>query len=118
NKIVKTGPHLQSEAETTLPYLKQLGVDVATLANNHILDYGNQGLADTFDALEKANIAYVGAGNNYEKSRQAFSFGKDDVKIAILNFAENEWSTTFDDAPGANPLDIIENVKQIQKAKE
>src|SRR5690554_1798176 len=118
NKIVKTGPHLQSEAETALPFLKQLGVDVATLANNHILDYGNQGLADTFDALNKANIGYVGAGNNFEEASKAYSFEKDGVKVAILNFAENEWSTTFNEEPGANPLDIIENVKQIQKAKE
>ncbi|NQU33318.1 MAG: CapA family protein, partial [Bacteroidetes bacterium] len=45
NKIQKTGPHLQTSAETTLPYLKQLKVDLVTLANNHILDYGNKGLS-------------------------------------------------------------------------
>ncbi len=60
NKILKIGPHLRSSEDTVIPYLKQLHIDMVTLANNHILDYGEQGLIDTFHALKKNNIDRVG----------------------------------------------------------
>lgn len=117
NKIIKTGPHLQTSSETTLPYLKQLKVDLVTLANNHILDYGAIGLSDTFNTLSGNEICYVGAGNNLREAAIPFTFEKEGIKIAILNFSENEWSIAEENKSGANPLDIINNVTQIKKAK-
>lgn len=40
------------------------GIDICTLANNHVLDWSHQGLADTLDALDQAGIGYVGAGRD------------------------------------------------------
>lgn len=117
NRILKTGPHLRSSEETMLPYLKQLKVDMLTLANNHILDYGTIGLYDTFRTLQENEIDYVGAGKNLQDATKPFTFEKEEMKIAILNFAENEWSIAEEDNPGANPLDIIDNVNQIKEAK-
>lgn len=117
NKILKTGPHLHSSEDTAIPYLKQLHIDMVTLANNHILDYGEQGLIDTFHALKKNNIDRVGAGNNLIEASQPFTIEKKGLKIAILNFCEHEWSIAEKNKAGANLLDIIDNVKQIQTAK-
>ncbi len=117
NKILKTGPHLRSSEDIVIPYLKQLHIDMVTLANNHILDYGEQGLIDTFHALKKNNIDRVGAGNNLIEASQPFTIEKEGLKIAILNFCEHEWSIAEKNKGGANPLDIIDNVKQIQAAK-
>jgi poly-gamma-glutamate capsule biosynthesis protein CapA/YwtB (metallophosphatase superfamily) len=117
NKILKTGPHLRTSEETVIPYLKQLKVDALTLANNHILDYGTKGLTDTFGTLKNNQIDFVGAGNNLEEATKPLSLERDGMSIAILNFAENEWSIAEDDKPGANPLDIIDNVNQIKAAK-
>lgn len=44
--------------------LTDMGVDIAGLANNHVLDYGADALLDTFDTLEDAGIDYMGAGND------------------------------------------------------
>ena len=49
-----------------------MGVDLVTLANNHALDYGTEALTDTFEALEAANIAYVGAGADKERAMQPY----------------------------------------------
>jgi len=38
------------------------GVDVVTLGNNHIIDYGEVGMLDTMDGLDQLNIRYSGAG--------------------------------------------------------
>ena len=45
-------------------------MDIVTLANNHALDYGAEALTDTFEALEHAQIAYVGAGADIERAMQ------------------------------------------------
>jgi len=108
---------LRTLDNTTIPFLKQLRIDMVTLANNHILDYGENGLKDTFKALTKEQIAFVGAGNNIQEAAKPFTLEKEGLKIAILNFAENEWSIAENDKPGANPLDIIDNVNQIKAAK-
>jgi len=90
---------------------------VVTLANNHILDYGAKGLLDTFESLRQNKIDYVGAGNNLNEANQPLALEKDGVRIAILNFCENEWSIAEEDKPGANPMDIIDNINQIKAAK-
>ena len=48
--------------------LNDLGVDIAGLANNHVLDYGHDGLTDTFTTLAGAGIDYTGAGNSLEEA--------------------------------------------------
>lgn len=117
NKILKTGPHLRMSEKTVMPYLKQLKVDAVTLANNHILDYGAQGLLNTFISLKQNKIDYVGAGNNLFEATQPLTLEKEGVRIAIINFCENEWSIAEENKPGANPMDIIDNTNQIKEAK-
>ena len=48
--------------------LQELGTDVVTLANNHVLDFGRTALSDTLATLSKAEIDYAGAGNNYQEA--------------------------------------------------
>lgn len=118
NKIIKTGPYLRMSEEIIMPFLNQLKVDYVTMANNHILDYGIKGLLDTFDSLKKNNITYVGAGKNILDASKILILEKDGLRIAILNFCETEWSIAEVDRSGANPLDIIDNTKQIKEAKQ
>ena len=52
------------------PCLSALGVDGAVLANNHVLDWGTDGLGDTLDSLRRAGIAVAGAGRDADAARQ------------------------------------------------
>ena len=52
--------------------LQEMGIDVVTLANNHALDYGTQALSDSFQTLDDAGIAYVGAGDSRERAAEAY----------------------------------------------
>lgn len=47
-----------------LPLLAAAGIDACSLANNHVLDWGEQGLLDTLDALAAQGIAWAGAGRD------------------------------------------------------
>lgn len=52
--------------------LQEMGIDVVTVANNHALDYGKEALSDTFQTLDGAGIAYVGAGDSFERAAQPY----------------------------------------------
>lgn len=103
---------------TILPILKKLSLNILTLANNHILDYGIMGLIDTHNVLEKNNIVHVGTGENLYQAKKPYSIKKNDINKAILNYAENEWSSASEISWGASPFDIIANSKQKKKIKK
>lgn len=116
--IKKTGPNLRAE-ESAFSILKYGGFDLVTLANNHILDYGEEGLWGTIEQCENWKIGFVGAGRNLDMARRFYSIHIDDLHIAILNFAENEFSTTHSARQGgANPLNLVWNYYDIQNAKK
>lgn len=117
SKILKTGPHLKSEEQSTLDILKQLEVDVVTLANNHILDYDQKGVQDTLAFCSDIQIRTVGAGMNLKDATKTLYLNTKEGKIALVNFAENEWSSATEDTAGSNPMDIIKNSDQIKEAK-
>jgi len=67
--------------------LKANGINVVSLANNHTLDYGAEGLADTIDALDAEGIAHVGAGSDLAGARKAAFFRIGDQRIAVLGYS-------------------------------
>lgn len=118
NKINKTGPHLRMSPKTINPFLKELKIDAVTMANNHIMDYGERGLFDTIEHLDKMKIKHLGAGINLKEASKPLTIFFDKKKVAVLNFCENEWSIAQNNCCGSNPMDLIENAKQINEANE
>lgn len=116
NPSSKTGPALKAQLET-IEVLKIGNFKLATLANNHIMDFGHKGLFDTMQILAENEINFVGAGKSLDEARKPFIANIKDKSIAVLNIAENEFSTTKGDYPGTNPLSIIQNFQCIKKAK-
>ncbi len=114
--ISKTGPSLKSSPKVA-EALAFAGFNLVALANNHIMDYGEEGLTSTIEICKKSNIDYVGAGRSNKTAKEVFYKTVGRNKVAILNFAENEYSTTNGDYPGANPLDLVENYNDIKMAK-
>src|SRR5690625_2116079 len=117
SKILKTGPNLKSHEESTLQALNKLKISVASLANNHILDYGAQGVSDTIQFCQKHGIQTVGAGDHLEEASRTLFLDTEIGIIAILNFAENEWASATTTSAGAHPMDIIDNSRKIQEAR-
>lgn len=74
----------------TVSYLADMGVDIVSIANNHIYDFGEIGLLDTLDTLKEAGIPYVGAGRNLEEASAPVYFIVGDMKIAIVSATQIE----------------------------
>lgn len=114
--IAKTGPNRKSPVKS-IEAIKFAGFDMVTMANNHIMDYGEDGLLSSIQLCEKNSIRHIGAGNNIDEAKRIEYFDVQEKKIAFINCCENEWSTTHGETPGCSPLDEVSLFYQIQEAK-
>ncbi len=115
--IPKHGPNLIAPPDT-IAGIKALNPTLLSLANNHILDQGEQGLISTEKVLKKNKIPFIGAGGNIAEACQPFIFEYNKVTIGIYACAENEFSIATKETPGANPFDPVESFDHIKKLKE
>ena len=70
--------------------LVEMGVDVVSLANNHVYDYGKQSLLDTFITLDTAGIEYFGAGETLEEAMKPVYYEIDGKTIALVGASRAE----------------------------
>lgn len=85
-------------------YLFNAGFDFMNLKNNHINDFGHEGLISTINALEKFGIKY---GND----ETCGEFTVRDKKIVIVSFSQAQW--------GNSMLDILRAQKIVaEKARQ
>ena len=68
----------------------EMGVDLVTLANNHVYDFGEDAFLDTLDTLTNNDIPYVGAGRNIEEASRPYYFIANGYKIAFVNATRAE----------------------------
>jgi poly-gamma-glutamate synthesis protein (capsule biosynthesis protein) len=115
-RLKKTGPHQYAHPDC-IHLLKYAGIDVVAMANNHILDLGEQGVIDTLTLCEKSAISIIGIGRNAEEARTFFVKEIKGKKIAILNFSDNEFLVTPESDSQANPISPIHNFYDIRRAK-
>lgn len=73
-----------------LSIYEEMGVNLVTLANNHIYDYGEVAFYDALDALEEYNIPYIGAGRNIEEAKEPFYYIVNGYKIGFVNATRAE----------------------------
>jgi len=86
----------RSPPQQVAPALARAGFDVLALANNHSMDYGVEGLRDTVAALERAGIAYAGAGESLAAARRPALLEVAGARVALLayslTFPEEFWA--------------------------
>ena len=88
--------------------VRRLGLSAVHLANNHIMDYGDEALADTIKALDAAGITHLGAGPDLGAAERELIVERGGVRIGLL-----AWSTLLptgaeagDGHPGVAPLPV------------
>jgi poly-gamma-glutamate synthesis protein (capsule biosynthesis protein) len=62
---------------------------ILCLANNHILDYGSEGMNNTINVLNKNGILTLGAGSNYQEAIRPLIIKRNSLKVGVINFAES-----------------------------
>jgi len=113
----KTGPY-QFAAPHNIEILKYANIGLASMANNHMMDCGAQGAMDTIQLCAAAGIQTVGIGENKVEKRKPFSTTIKGKKIAVINFAENEFISAARSDVAANGLNLVDNYYDITSAKK
>lgn len=107
NYEVNTGSFSFKANPRSIEGLKLAGFDILSLANNHILNQGRQGIADTYKTLDEAGIGSVGT-----KERKMIIRESKGIKFAFLAYS---YDSSSDLIPG---LDIPKASADIKEAKK
>lgn len=105
-----------------LQALKETRIDLFSIANNHILDYGIDGMKNTMKELSDSGIGYVGAGDNEDEAKKAYIKEIDGKRYAFFAASavlpQDSWKATPNRAGVFNGYDIsviCEEIKVIKK---
>ena len=78
------------EKPSATQILKDMGVDIAGVANNHAFDYGEEAFLDTMESLKGANLPLAGAGHDINEAARPVILYANDMKIAIITATQIE----------------------------
>ena len=95
--VARPGPYRLRAPLAAIDSLRSAGFDLLGLANNHALDYGPAGLAETATRLQRAGIDPVGAGPDPTAAGKAVFREVNGLRLAFLAFNA---VPDPDDAPG------------------
>jgi poly-gamma-glutamate capsule biosynthesis protein CapA/YwtB (metallophosphatase superfamily) len=126
NPVVESAVYHPEEATFTgdlrlMPILEDAGIDGVTLGNNHVLDAGTSGLAETLGHLDRAGIERAGAGMDLAQAREPMIFDLGGTRIGVLSHLSipgYEWAWATETTPGTAPL--VENVlrEDVERLRE
>ena len=112
--IKKRGPNLITPTKA-IEGLKDLGVDFVTIANNHIMDHGAEGLRSTISTLENNGIEWIGAGENLSNQKKTAVIAWKGKKVGLYACTEHEFSTATEKQDGANPFDPLVSFDDVRE---
>ena len=106
-----------------LKRLKEMRIDIVSLANNHFFDLKECGARHTIHMLDELGIKHCGAGMNIEEARKPVVIEKEGKTIAFLAFCDIHKYMGFipvatENNAGVNPLEEDYVVTEIQSAKK
>lgn len=104
--------------------LKELHIDIVSLANNHFFDLGAEGAAHTIELLDAEGILHCGAGKNLQEAGQPVVIEVDGKKVAFLAFCDVDYDNVFlctyatENSPGVNPMEEEYFISEIKQCSE
>ncbi len=120
-KVPTTGKCLLKGHPGWAGVMKEVGFQIVSLANNHVMDLGPEGLFSTIEALRRANIDFVGAGEDREVACSPLIMEIKGVRTAVLarsSVIVNAPCYATAERPGAAWFDHAETVNQVAKLKK
>lgn len=113
----KTGSYFFRGLPEYTKVLTSASVEAASIANNHILDYGEPGLRDTVQALESAGIEWFGTRERHTTPYEKFLFyEKDGVTICLMALYWDDYMQGDPTGSGAFLSEEIQRIKAEGKA--
>ena len=117
SKILKSGPALRMDPYI-LSNISQIGFNGVTLANNHIMDFGSEGLMDTLTGAKELGLLTCGAGLNIHEAIQPIIIQRPDgLRIFIFSFCEKEFGVSDNNTPGSAWISHPSALAEVEKCR-
>ena len=101
--------------------IKEAGIKLLTLANNHILDFGTDALLNTIKVLDDNNIFHIGAGENIREASKIYIKEIEGKRYAFISASavipHENWKANEDRAGVANGYDTMTICNRIINLK-
>jgi len=97
--------------------LEAVPFEAATLANNHVFDYGLSGFRETLDVLHRRGVRTVGAGMTLDEAVAPLTLTVKGSRTTIVNFSEGEDLTASTGGPGVCGWEIGRLAAAVRRAK-
>jgi len=101
--------------------MRDAGIGVVNLANNHTFDAEERGFLDTLRALSLAGIAHVGGGTDLADARKPVIVERNGIKLGFLGYTQfnniGESAFAAEGRPGVVPMDpflIKEDIRKLR----
>lgn len=114
--VAKDGVYMSLE-DSWIGSLTAVPFHLATLANNHILDYGFAGLARTQSILRDKGIDFCGAGASRHEWAAPWRRKIGETELAVINVAEGEEGKAEGASGGVAPFDIPSVCERIRSLR-
>lgn len=101
----------------SIDVLKILNCDLFSIANNHILDWGQEGVITTQNTLQNISAKVVGAGNNINEAREPIIIERKGIKFGFLAYCRRGPFSAGLNSPGSAPFDLDQTISDIIKLK-
>ncbi|MDX1636666.1 MAG: CapA family protein [Balneolaceae bacterium] len=95
------------------PLLKEAGIDCAVLGNNHVMDWGYEGLNESLDSLRQAGVHTAGAGKTRKRAAKPAQLHTETGRVLVFSYGTatagipKAWEAR-EDRPGVNLLAHID----------
>lgn len=101
----------------------EMGIDLVTLANNHVYDFGKNAFLDMLDSFNEYEIPYIGAGKNLTEAEKPYYFIINGYKFAFVNATRAEKYIMTPEAKENTPgvfrcydsTNLVNLIKEVKK---
>jgi poly-gamma-glutamate synthesis protein (capsule biosynthesis protein) len=118
-------PYLFDAPASAITALKSASITVATEANDHGLDCGQQGLSQNLTIATRAGYPILGIGNNASQAFAPYRVTIDGQRIAIITATQviannlvNSWTATATQPGVASAIDPTQLVREVQQVRK
>jgi poly-gamma-glutamate synthesis protein (capsule biosynthesis protein) len=112
--ITKRGP------PEAIAALTAAGFDAVNMANNHVLDYGEEALTDSLARIRRAELPHFGAGANATEAAAPVVLERGGLRIGLLGYTSTlpQGFAATEDAPGVNALRAETSYRLLRNPEE
>lgn len=107
-RLMKGKPYFHRGVPEMVEGLLEAQFHVLTLANNHVLDFGEEALFETLSLLDARSIPHTGAGKDLADASKATILERDGLQIGLLAYSTTlpQGHAAGPNEPGVNPLRV------------